>query len=609
MANTDTPIGNLIPSRMLDPSERPPVPHVKPHSKNFRFFYVSFKLLNLFMGNFWLRVRGKKTTPAREERTIKCLQRLGMLWIRVAQALTMRGSILSTASGLRLLDLRDRGSAGGFDQVRKTIERELGRPLGEVFDQFERTPFSATTVSQLHRARLRGEQVWTAVKVQQPLAEEIFDRDLKLFRRFVGLMTFFSIKRGMRWEELFHELKEIKTRELNYYYEAAALETLEKNLQGQPVHVPKVFRRWCTQRLLVMEFIQGALLSDIIAMKRDDPARLKTWLKANNIDLSKVARRLFHSTFRQVFEDNFFHGDMNTHTIILLRDSQIAVIECRGAGSLEVESLKKQKMFLRSLADKEYVIAAEIYFLLASRLPRVDLNTVKDRLVREWRIWETRTHIKDLPYHLKSLAYMTGRVNRVVYDSHFAPLWSFSRLTCAWVHLDTAVGALAPELNYLKQLKSYLRHAERRENLDKLLRLPSRLGAAVAAFHQVPKRTDEYTLFRETLMRRQAQVVQGSASKLDAVIAGAFGMVSFLLMVVGAFFFLAFSIRRLKVGLEPVLGPQLSWLAARMPDMSVGVWLLLFAAVGFLYRFFHKQKKRFGFGEFGGNDNGAAVET
>jgi len=246
---------------------------------------------------------------------------------------------------------------------------------------------------------------------------------------------------------------------------------------------------------------------------------------------------------------------------------------------------------------------------LASRLPRVDLNTVKERLVRIWRIWETRTHIKDLPYHLKSLAYMTGQVNRVVYDSQFAPLWSFTRLTCAWVHLDTAVGALAPELNYLTQLNVYLRHAEGRENLDKFLRLPSRLASTLAAFHQVPKRTDEYTLFRETLIRRQAQVVQGSASKLDAVIAGGFGMVSFILMMVGAFFLMAFSMRHLSVALGPVLGPQLSWLAARMPDMSIGVWLLLFAAVGFLYGFFHKQKKRFGSREFEGNDNAAALET
>ncbi|MCP5107516.1 MAG: AarF/ABC1/UbiB kinase family protein [bacterium] len=603
MAKKDTPIGNLIPTRLLDPSERPPVPPAKPHSKRFRFFYVTFQLARLFMGNAWLRLRGKKTARTREERTIKCLQRLGMLWIRIAQSLTMRGAALSTAPGLRLLDLRDKGAASSFQQVRKTIEKELGRPMEKIFDRFEETPFSATTVSQLHRARLREEQVWTAVKVQQPLAEEIFDRDLKQFRRLVGFMKFFSIQKGMRWQELLHELKEIKTRELSYYYEAAALETLDKSLRGQPVHVPQIFRRYCSQRILVMEFIQGALLSDVITMRREDPERLEAWLQSNNINLGKVARRLFHSTFRQVFEDNFFHGDMNTNNIILMQDSNIAVIECRSAGSLEVESLEKQKMFLRSLADKEYVTAAEIYFLLASRLPHVDLNTVKERLVRVWRVWEMRTHIKNLPYEQKSLAFMTGEINSIVFDSQFAPLWSFTKLTCAWVHLDTAVGGLAPELNYLSQLKIYFRHAERRENIDKFVRLPSRLAAAVSALHQVPKRTAEYMLFRETLMRRQAQVVQGSASKLDAVIAAGFGMGSFILLVVGIFFLLAFSIRLLHLAVEPLLGGQLSWLAARMPDMHAGFWLVVFAAIGSIYRFFLKQKKRFGFKEFGGNNN------
>jgi len=608
MAKKDTPIIDLIPTRLIQPTERPPIPSAAVRSKRFRFFYVILQLLVLFLGNVWMRLRGQQSASLCEKRTVKCLQRLGMLWIRVAQALSLRGSVLSTPFGLHLLDLRDRGGACGFKRIRETIEGELGQPLEEVFDYFEKTPFSATAVSQLHRARLRKGQVWTAVKIQQPLAEEIFDRDLKLFRRMIGLMKFFSIQSGMRWDELYHELKEMKVRELNYYYEAAALETLEKNLDGQPVQVPRVFRQYCRERVLVMEFIQGALLADIIALRRQDPRRLETWLIENNIDLDKVARRLFHSTYRQVFEHNFFHGDMNTNNIILLRDSNIAVIECRSAGSLEVESLEKQKMFLRALAEKEYVIAAEIYFLLASRLPRVDLNTVKERLLRVWRIWETRTHIKDLPYEQKSFAYLTGQVNQVVYDSQFAPRWSFTKLTCAWVHLDNALGALSPDINYLKQLKLYFAGAERRDTFSKLRHLPSRLASSLSAFHQVPKRTAEYTLFREALMRRQAQVVQGSASKLDAIISAGFALVSFILLVTGGFLLLTFSVRYLHITPEPLLGRQLSWLAAQIPDMSLGVWLVFLTAFAFLYGFFHIHKKGFGRQEFGRPGNAAAFE-
>ncbi len=608
MPNTYVPIQNLVSTRLLDPSERPPVPPVKPYSKQSRFFFVSMKLFALFFGNFWLGLCGRKTSKIREQRTLKCVQRLGMVWIRTFQAFAMQGSALSPTFGQPLLNLRDTGSFFKFDQVREIIKTELGHPLEELFDQFETSPFAATTVSQLHRARLAKEQIWTAVKVQQPLAGEIFDIDLKVFKTITWVLRLLSIKRSLRWDELFHELGEIKTRELNYNYEAAALEALSRNLKGQSVYVPGVFRQYCTRRILVMEFVQGAFLSDIITMKSEDPKRLNTWLETNNIDLEKVARNLFHSTLRQVFEDNFFHGDMNTSTIILLRNSKVALIECRNAGSLEVESLNKQKIFLRCLAQKEYVIAAEVYFLLASRLPHVNLTAVKERLVRIWRTWESRVHVKGLPYHQKSLAYMIGKVNQVVYDSYFAPLWSFSRLNCTWVHLDTAMGALAPDMNYIKQLRHYFYLAEKRENLDKFIRLPYRLASVLNVLHHGPKRHDEYAMFKEALLRRQAQVVQGSASKLDAFIAGIFSMISFNLILITGFFFIVFFLRLFRADPETVLGSQLARVAFLVPDMGIGIWLLIFAALGLIFRFVQKQKKQFADYEYGGNNPYGSVE-
>ncbi len=609
MSKTYPSIQKLISTRLLDPSERPPIPVIKPHLKQFRILYVTYKLVGLFLGNFFLGMAGDRTLKIREDRSIKCLQQLGMLWIRIFQTFTLRISVLSTDFAQRLLNLKDTGSFFEMDLVKNIIEQDLDCPLEKVFDRFEKTPFSATTVSQLHRARLAKEQVWTAVKVQQPHARKIFDLDLKLFKFIVWGLRLFSIKNNLKWDDLLHELNEIKTRELNYYYEAAALSTMDKNLRGKPVYVPKVFRKYCSQRILVMEFIQGALLSDVMAMKRNDPDRLKFWLKKNNIDLSKVAKNLFHSTLCQVFEDNFFHGDMNASTIILMQNSKIALIECRSAGSLEVESLKKQKIFLKSLAEKEYVIAAEVYFLLASRLPRINLDTVKERLIRVWRIWETRVHIKALPYHQKSFSYMTGQINMIVDDSQFAPVWSFSRFTCAWVHLDTAIGILAPEINYIDQLKKYFYSAEQRESIAKFTRLPFRIASTLSVLHNGPKRTEEYAMFKEALMRRQAQVVQGSASKLNGVVAGVFGMISFGLLMTTLFVALVFSLRRLGIAPESLIGSQLSQLAVLIPQMNIGIWILLFMVLSLFFWFFHKQKKQFSTIEPGQNKYSNSIET
>jgi len=597
----EKPIDQLIPTRLIDPSERPTVPPAKLQTKRFRFFHVFFRFWALFIGNACLGLLGNRSKNRRDQRTINLLQHLGMVWIRVAQALTLRGASLSTPLGMRLMDLQGRGGAHPFPAVKNIIESELKQKLEVIFDDFEETPFTASTVSQIHRAKLRNEQTWTAVKVQLPQSEEIFDKDLKLVSLIIGLLRFFSIKSGTRWEALFHELKQTKEHELNYYYEAAALETLEKNLKGRPLHVPALYRAYCSKRVLVMAFLQGALLSDVIALQKTDPQRLQAWFSENNINPRKTARRLFQTTYRQVFEDNFFHGDMHTGNIILLRDSEVAVIQCRSAGSLELESLGKQKVYLKSLAEGEYVTAAEIYFLLASRLPRVDLNIVKDRLVRLWRVWETRVHIKTLPYEQKSLTYMAGRVNQVLNDSHFAPLWSFVRLTLTWVHLDNALSALDPELNYLHQLKHYFHRARGREDIAKLKNLPARISGALSALHMVPKRTEEYRLFQEALIRRQAQVVTGSASKLDAVIAAGFGMVSSVVLVLAGFLGFVFAQQHLQWNVDALLGRQLSRLAQWIPQLGEVVWLVVSLSFIILFFFLRVQKNRFSSREHGSN--------
>ena len=352
---------------------------------------------------------GKRTVSKREERIFDCLNKLGTLWIRVAQTLLVRSPKLSSSFGLKLLDLRDPGCACPFSQVEKIVNQELDSSIENLFETFESEPFAASTSSQLHRAKLHKEQIWVAVKIQHPHTERTFNCDLSLFHRMIKLMKIFSIQRGMRWDDLYNELKEIKIRELNFLYEAHALKTMDKKLAGQPAHVPRVYDKYCTQRILVMEFIHGALLSDCIRMQKQDPELLQKWLNDNNIDLDNVGRHLFETVFRQVFEHNFFHGDMHTGNIILLRNSHYAVIECRSAGSLEVECLTKQRMFLQALTEGEYITAAEIYFLMVTQLPRVDLNKVKDRLLRIWRVWETRVYIKELDFSEKSLTNFTGQ--------------------------------------------------------------------------------------------------------------------------------------------------------------------------------------------------------
>ena len=587
-----------VTTQLMSPSERPPIPLVGRHPTRFRKTFVLFRLLYLLMQLGFIRFGSKHKRLDYYQKAAISLGKLGVIWIRATQFFVVRSPIFSSQFGALIQNLKDPGKVHPFEQIEKVIREQLGCPLDKVFDRFEKTPFAATTVSQIHRARLAENGAWVAVKVQKPEAEIMFNKDLKLLGMFVNFLNGIRFKPGMRWDDLYHELSQIKIRELNYHYEAAALKNLKKNLAGQMVHVPEVYEHFGAKGLLVTEFIQGALLSDLTTMSKSDPERLQEWLTANHIDLKIIARRLFFVVYRQIFEDNFFHGDMNTANIILLRNSQVAVIDCRETGSLEAESLAKQKMYLRALSEGEFVTAAEIHFLLADRLPRVDLNTVKEELVRIWRVWETRTHVEDIPYHQKSLTYMSGQLNRVVRNYRFGAQWSFSKLSGTLAHLDTALASLSPELNYLNLLRVYFSHLEGREARKKLLNLPARLTASLTALHEMPKRMAEYSLFQETLMRRQAQVVQGSATKLDAVIAACFGFFSFAALVAGLVLGWIFLVRW-KLLHTDTLGAQLTGWAEPLISLGVLAWVGLFCLVWFLISFCNKQKHKFDQREFG----------
>lgn len=83
-------------------------------------------------------------------------------------------------------------------------------------------------------------------------------------------------------------------------------------------------RRLSTQRVIVMEFVHGVVMSEYTRAKRTDPARLTAWLAENHINPRKVGKRLMISFYRQCYEEEIFHGDLHLGNIMLLKDSKIA---------------------------------------------------------------------------------------------------------------------------------------------------------------------------------------------------------------------------------------------------------------------------------------------
>lgn len=571
---------DLLPTVLIRAAERPPVARADPASVSaFRTWHVARHLAALLAAaaGLWARRRLDGAAAGRLVRAF--LERMGTVWIKAGQILSLHSDLLPADFCLELSRLRDRGVAFPFDEARRIVEDELGGPLERYFEGFAETPFAATSIAQLHRARLRSKGVEVAVKIQQPGAAHAFNADFRLIRGLAAVLDRLAIPRHMQWSGLCRELHTMMTRELDFAYEASSLRRLRRTLRRHGVYVPTVFIRYSRTRVLVMEYIQAALMSDLIDLRQRDPMRLARWLQANNIEPRRVGRRLFDSVLRQVLEDNLFHGDLHPHNLVLLRNSRLAVIDCRSVGSLEVERLARHALYLRAIAESEFAMAADVQFLLSTRLPIVDLAEVKEELIRVWRTWEGRTHIRALPYDERSLTAMFEGVNQVVSRHRFAVQWSLSRLARTFANLDISLKHLHPTLNATRWLRRYFTRAAARGRRDRSRKMPRRATRAVVAAARLPRMFSESTVLQQGIVRRQAQVLEGSTTKAGELLAAVLRYTALLLLLAGAMLLGAFVDRQGLADIARVGGAQLAGVIRMLPPWSPWVWLAAAAAV------------------------------
>ena len=102
---------------------------------------------------------------------------LGPTYIKLGQILSSGEGIFPPELVSEFKQLRDRVPPETFETIRATVESDFGRPLADIFSEFDTEPIAAASIAQVHRARLvSGEEV--VVKVQRPAVSSLVRNDL-----------------------------------------------------------------------------------------------------------------------------------------------------------------------------------------------------------------------------------------------------------------------------------------------------------------------------------------------------------------------------------------------------------------------------------------------
>ncbi|HSK87459.1 MAG TPA: AarF/UbiB family protein [Anaerolineales bacterium] len=231
--------------------------------------------------------------------------RMGGVMIKVGQFLSARLDVLPVEITEELSGLQDEVPAEDFAAIRALAEAELGAPLEEKFERFEPQPLAAASLGQVHVARLRAEAAEAqdfqdvVVKIQRPFIDQLIRVDFSALQRVAGwLMHYKPISKRVDVRALITELETTVHQEIDYLSEGRNAETFGKNFAGRKsIHVPRVVWSRTTQRVLTLENVLAIKITDYDA------------LTAAVIDRGEVAKVLFDTYLKQIFEDGFFHAD------------------------------------------------------------------------------------------------------------------------------------------------------------------------------------------------------------------------------------------------------------------------------------------------------------
>ena len=275
-----------------------------------------------------------------------------------------------------------------------------------------------------------------------------------------------------------------------------------------------------------MEFVRGVLMSDYLSMSATDPRRAAAWRAENNMRPALVARRLFHSFLRQVFEDNFFHSDLHPGNIVLLRDSRIAFLDFGSLGTMERDFGRKVDMYIEAMSRREYAKMVDIYFLFSDSLPDVDLSECKNHMVHLLQSWGTRTRVSGLPYRQKSFNVIQDEFVFFAARYGVSPVWAFFRMTRAMTTMDASLRELIPDAEVPALVAAYYRAARPPHGgsvgAGGALSSPPNLQE----WAELPNRAMESTMFAVDIVRRHAAMVEGTTSHFAQFFARIFGNVA-----------------------------------------------------------------------------------
>ncbi|HEX9962926.1 MAG TPA: AarF/ABC1/UbiB kinase family protein, partial [Pyrinomonadaceae bacterium] len=375
---------------------------------------------------------------------------LGPTFIKIGQSLGTRADLLPLPFVKSLGELQDSVPPFPNEIAFARIEKELGKKINQVYEEFDVEPIAAASLGQVYRAKLfTGEEV--AVKVQRPNLAGIIKGDIEILRKVAKFAERFpSLNENADWAGMLREFDETIHEEMDYASEGRNAERFQESFkEWTNVHVPKIYWRASSEKVLTMEFIHGTKVTAL-----DE-------LKARNVSPEKVNRLLIRTYLKQLLEDGFFHADPHPGNLLVMPDGRLAFFDFGMVGRITPQLQSKMiDAFFHVVAKDPAGIAQDLIdldFMKPGSNPDIVRPVVEKMFQFHLNLKLKEVNFKELTYDLAD----------VMYDYPFRLPSNFTYIMRALMTLE-GIGIITdPEFNFFETAKPFAKEFMlRREGKD-----------------------------------------------------------------------------------------------------------------------------------------------
>jgi predicted unusual protein kinase regulating ubiquinone biosynthesis (AarF/ABC1/UbiB family) len=378
---------------------------------------------------------------------------LGPVYVKLGQLLSTRPDLLSGSYIEELSTLQDEVPPVAWSEVEVLIRQQLKQPLEETFTTINPVPVAAGSIAQTHRATLKdGREV--ALKVQRPGIDVTVARDIALIQGIADLVSRTEFGQSYEIKSIADEFVKALEAELDFTREASYTDELRQNLSvsrwfdPNQIVVAKIYWDLTTQKLLVMEWLDGVplLAADLNNQNGKTPA----------IERQEITSLLFRAFFQQLYIDGFFHADPHPGNIFYLKDGRIALIDCGMMGRLDPRTQQILTEMLLAIVDLDARRCAQLTLQLADSEQPVILSRLEndyDRMLRKYyNLNLSQMNFSQIIYELLQVA----RNNKIRLPSNMG----LYAKTLA--NLEGVARLFNPELNFIDEIQPLITDLFRR---------------------------------------------------------------------------------------------------------------------------------------------------